>query len=166
MSRPRDRRYAPRVTSKYEIEHEGDEIFALSPSALWTEFEDVERFESWWSWLGDLKLEPRTLATGSVMTFAIETPLPYRMQCRVEMTDVVEAESITARVSGDLQGWATLQLYPEGAGTRVVLRWALEPTQLPLRLLVRAARPLIVRTKDWAVDHALSVFRRKVESAD
>jgi hypothetical protein len=32
-----------------------------------------------------------------------------------------------------------------------------------MRVLVRAARPVIVRTKDWAIDIALRSFRRNVE---
>ena len=97
------------------------------------------------------------------MTFSIVSPLPYSLRCRVEFTDVVLEERIEAVVSGDLRGWATLDIEPIDEGSSVWLRWELEPTQTPMRLLVRAARPLIVRTKDWAIDIAVRTFRRNVE---
>ena len=76
---------------------------------------------------------------------------------------VVAAEKIDASVTGDLKGWASLDLDPYEDGSSVWLQWELEPTQTPMRMLVRAARPLIMRTKDWAIDHALKSFRRNVE---
>lgn len=152
------------MSSPFAVTHRGDEVFGLAPSELWAELEDVERFEEWWSWLRDLTLEPPRLATGSVLTFTIETPLPYRMRCRVEMIDVAAGERIVTRVSGDLQGTASLELHPVSEdATRIELEWELEPTQKPMRLLLRVARPLILKTKDWAVDLALSSFRRNVE---
>lgn len=151
------------VTSPYSVRHDGDELFSLTPEELWPQLTDLRRFEKWWSWLRDAELEPDDVATGSVLTFSIVSPLPYRLRCRVEFTDVIPAEKIDASVFGDLKGWATLEIEPHDDGARVRLRWELEPTQAPMRILVRAARPLIVRTKDWAVDIALGSFRRHVE---
>lgn len=139
-------------------------MFKLTPSELWGEITELDRFERWWSWLSDLELSPPgDLAEGSILTFAIVSPLPYRMNCRVEFTKVIPEELIETRVTGDLQGWANLELAAIDPGAIVVLSWELEPTQTPLRILVRAARPLIVRTKDWAIDIALGAFRRNVE---
>jgi hypothetical protein len=150
------------VTSAYAIRHDGEEFFDLPPHALWPEITDIHRFERWWSWLRDARLDPDEVATGSVLTFAIVSPLPYRLRCTVEFVTVVPEEKIETLVSGDLSGWAHLDIEAEGDGSRVLLRWELEPTQTPMRLLVRAARPLIMRTKDWAIDLALRAFRRNV----
>lgn len=151
------------MTSPYAVRHDGDELFALAPEDLWPELTDLRRFEKWWSWLREAELEPDEVATGSVLTFSIVSPLPYKLRCRVEFTNVIVAERIDASVSGDLKGWATLEMEAYEEGSRVWLQWELEPTQTPMRVLVRAARPLIVRTKDWAVDVALRAFRRHVE---
>lgn len=151
------------MRSPYVVSHEGAELFDLSPAELWAEITDLERFEAWWSWLSDLKLQPDEVATGTIMTFRIVSPLPYSMHCRVEFTNVVAEEQIETVVTGDLQGWANLEIWPHETGSSVVLSWELEPTQRPLRILVRAARPVIMRTKDWAIDIALRSFRRNVE---
>lgn len=151
------------MTSPYAIRHDGEEIFGLTPEQLWPEITDLERFERWWSWLKEANLEPNEVATGSVLTFSIITPLPYKLRCRVEFVEVVTAERIRTTVSGDLKGWATLDIDPYEDGSSVWLQWELEPTQTPMRMLVRAARPLIMRTKDWAIEHALRSFRRNVE---
>lgn len=113
--------------------------------------------------LKEAKLEPDEVATGSVLTFSIVSPLPYKLRCRVEFEEVVPGERIRTVVSGDLKGWATLDIDPYEAGSSVWLQWELEPTQTPMRMLVRVARPLIMRTKDWAIDLALRSFRRNVE---
>ena len=151
------------MSSPYAVRHDGEELFDLSPVQLWPEITDVHRFEGWWSWLRGAELEPNVVASGSVLTFSIVSPLPYKLRCRVEFTDVVLQERIEAVVSGDLKGWATLDIEPVDEGSAVWLRWELEPTQTPMRLLVRAARPLIVRTKDWAIDIAVRTFRRNVQ---
>lgn len=151
------------MTSPYAVRHDGEEIFALPPQELWPELTDLRRFERWWSWLRESELEPDEVASGSVLTFSIVSPLPYKLRCRVEFTEVISAERIDAVVSGDLKGWAELEIEPHEEGSCVWLRWELEPTQTPMRILVRAARPLIMRTKDWAVDIALRSFRRHVE---
>lgn len=149
--------------SPYAIAHEGTEVFALTPEELWAEVTDVDRFEEWWSWLSDLRLEPPEVVTGTVMTFKILTPLPYSMHCRVEFVNVIEAEQVETLVTGDLRGWANLEIWSHEAGSSIVLSWELEPTNRGFRFLVRAARPLIMRTKDWAIDVALRSFRRNVE---
>lgn len=150
------------MSSPYAVRHDDEELFELSPAELWPEITDVHRFEKWWSWLREARLEPNEVAAGSVLTFAIVTPLPYKLRCRVEFTEVVVEERIETIVSGDLKGWATLDIEAIDEGSAVWLRWELEPTQTPMRVLVRVARPLIVRTKDWAIDIALRSFRRNV----
>lgn len=151
------------MTSPYAVRHDGEELFTLTPAQLWPEITDLRRFESWWSWLKEARLQPDEVATGSVLTFSIVSPLPYRLRCRVEFVEVIDEEKIETLVSGDLKGWATLDIAPHEGGSSVWLRWELEPTQTPMRMLVRVARPLIMRTKDWAIDLALRSFRRNVE---
>lgn len=142
--------------------HRGVERFSLPPNELWIELTDAHRFERWWSWLRDLRLEPDRVETGTTMTFSIVSPLPYQMHCVVDFVEVIDHQRIRTVVAGDLRGWADLEIEPRDGGSEIVLEWELEPTQTPMRLLVRAARPLIMRTKDWAIDIALNAFRRNV----
>ena len=150
------------VASAYSVGHRGVETFSLPPDELWGEITDAHRFERWWSWLRNLELQPDRVETGATLTFSIVSPLPYQMDCVVDFVEVVEQERIEAVVAGDLKGWANLSVAPHEGGSRLVLEWELEPTQAPMRLLVRVARPIIMRTKDWAIDVALNSFRRNV----
>ena len=149
------------MTSPYSVRHDGEEFFGLPPKELWPEITDVQRFQRLWSWLREADLEPDEVASGSVLTFSIVSPLPYKLRCRVEFIEVVPERRIETTVSGDLKGWATLEIEAVDDGSMVWLQWELEPTQTPMRVLVRAARPLIMRTKDWAIDIALRTFRRR-----
>jgi hypothetical protein len=151
------------VSSPYVVHHEDDEFFSLPPDELWREITDWTRFEEWWSWLHDLRVEPGTIASGSKLTFAIVSPLPYRLDLEVNFLDVVPERSIRAAVDGDLRGDASLRLVPHAGGSKITLIWDLEPAHAPMRLLVRIARPLIVRTKDWAIGIALRTFRHHIE---
>lgn len=152
------------MSSPYVVHHEDDEFFSLPPAELWREITDFHRFEQWWSWLHDLDVEPAEITTGSKMTFAIVSPLPYRLSLEVVFDEVVPERSIRATVTGDLRGDASLEVAAHGSGSKLTLVWDLEPAHAPMRLLVRIARPLIMRTKDWAIAIALRGFRRNVES--
>lgn len=128
---------------------------------------DVTRFEEWWQWLRDLKLIDGGIVTGGGMTFGVVSPLPYSLKIVVRFTEVAKGRSIDGDVSGDLLGHAHLELHPAtDGGTDLDLSWDLEPTQRPLRALVRIARPFIVWTKDWVIDIALRNFRDKVEGGN
>jgi hypothetical protein len=151
------------VSSPYVVHHEDDEFFTLPPDELWREITDWGRFEEWWSWLHDLRVDPETIASGSRLTFAIVSPLPYRLHLGVNFLDVVPERSIRASVDGDLRGDASLRLVPHGGGSKLTLIWDLEPAHAPMRLLVRVARPLIIHTKDWAIGIALRTFRHHIE---
>jgi len=150
------------VTSPYVVHHEGVELFTLPPDELWREITDWRRLEGWWSWLHGLTVEPDEIASASRLRFSIVSPLPYRLNLEVDFVEVVPQESIRATVSGDLLGDARLHLEEHASGSKLTLVWDLEPAHAPMRMLVRVARPLIMRTKDWAIAIALRTFRRNV----
>jgi hypothetical protein len=150
------------VASPYVVHHEGDEYFSLPPDELWREITNWYRFEEWWSWLYDLHVEPDPIESGSRLTFAIVSPLPYRLGLEVHFTEVQEPQRIHATVDGDLRGDASLYVVEHAGGSKLTLVWDLEPAHAPMRALVRFARPVIVRTKDWAISIALRSFRRHV----
>lgn len=150
--------------SPYVVEHRGAEHFALAPADMWAEMTDVARFEEWWQWLRDLELLRGGIVTGGGMTFGVVSPLPYSLRMVIDFVEVVPEQKIVADVSGDLRGRARVELAPaDDGGTDLDLSWALEPTQRPLRLLMRVARPFILWVKDWAIDIALRSFRNRVE---
>ncbi|HEV3472196.1 MAG TPA: hypothetical protein VG408_03190 [Actinomycetota bacterium] len=156
----------PPAESPYVVHHHGTEHFALEPTEMWAEMTDVERFEEWWQWLRDLELVRGGIVTGGGMSFAIVSPLPYSLRINAVFVEVVPEKRIAANVTGDLMGDAALELSAgAGGGSDLVLSWNLEPSQRPLRALVRIARPFIMWTKDWVIDIALRSFRDRVERA-
>lgn len=150
------------MDSAYVVHHQGVEDFSLPPAELWREITDLKRFEQWWSWLRDLRVVPDEIATGTELSFSVVSPLPHRLRFVVTFTEVVEERLIRAAVAGDVRGTASVEIEAHDGGSRMTLAWDLEPTATPMRVLVRLARPLIVRTKDWAISVAVSSFRRHV----
>lgn len=137
--------------------------FALDPARLWKELEDVGRFEQWWSWLEEFRLEGDGLNSGSLLHGVVAPPLPYRMRIQVELVRCLPESEIDALVHGDLEGEAQLRLSPDGTGTVVEVAWVVEMMQRPMRLASRLAHPVLQWGHDRVVDITVDGFRRHVE---
>jgi Uncharacterized conserved protein len=148
------------ASSPYVLEYEGRFSFPDPPQDVWSAVEHVERFETWWGWLGEFRVEGPGLAPGSVLHGVVAPPLPYRMRLRVVLLDCVPHERIDAAVEGDLVGRARLVLEPEGAGTRASVAWEIEMMQRPMRMAARVASPLLRWGHDRVVDATVAGFRR------
>jgi carbon monoxide dehydrogenase subunit G len=142
------------------IAYRGQHDFATRPDVLWATLEHVERFEGWWPWLQDFRLEGDGLTAGSVLHGVVAPPLPYRMRVRVELTACVRPVTIEAVVAGDLVGVASLAMRPAGVGTAVDAAWTVEMMQAPMRLASRVAYPLLRWGHDRVVDVTVARFRR------
>ncbi len=124
--------------------------------------EELDQFEQWWGWLGDLRVDGDGLRAGSVLRASVSPSLPYRMQVRVELQRCVPAQLVDASVHGDLRGMAHLSLQPEDGGTRADVAWTLEMMQPPMRAAARLAHPLLRWGHDRLVDATVRDFRRQV----
>jgi uncharacterized protein YndB with AHSA1/START domain len=147
------------------IEYRGTFEFAIPPESVWDAIEHSERFEGWWWWLGEFRLEGGGLVPGAVLHGLVSPPVPYRMQVRVHLDECEAPKRIAATVAGDLVGRAHLRLEPDGGGTHVEVGWSLEMMQRPMRLAARVAYPLLRWGHDRVVDATVSGFRRHVEEA-
>jgi carbon monoxide dehydrogenase subunit G len=134
------------------------------PDVLWRAIEEVDQFETWWSWLEEFKLEGDTLTRGSVLHGVVAPPVPYRMRIRVELTEVEPPHRIDAVVHGDLEGDATLEISESGAGSSVDVAWTVEMMQRPMRMANRFAHPLLQWGHDVVVGITVAGFRRRLES--
>lgn len=127
---------------------------------LWEELRRVEMFESWWPWMKAVHLEGSALAPGSVISFRVEPPIPYKMDIRVEVTSSQRGRRIEGVVAGDLRGTASLELEPQGdPDTLVHVRWDVELANRAIRTGILLARPLLLWAQGWAVEVALRGFR-------
>jgi carbon monoxide dehydrogenase subunit G len=152
------------VGSPYVIEYEGRFSFPVPPQQVWSAIEHLERFETWWGWLRDLRVEGPGLAAGSVLHGVVAPPLPYRMRLRVELLESVPPCRIEAAVQGDLVGHARLVLEPEGEGTRASVTWTIEMIQRPMRVAARIASPLLRWGHDQVVAATVAGFRRQLRN--
>jgi carbon monoxide dehydrogenase subunit G len=148
------------VGSPYVIDYAGRFSFPVPPREVWSAVEHFERFEAWWGWLGELRVEGPGLVAGSVLLGVVAPPLPYRMRLRVELMACDPPRSIDASVHGDLVGHARLVLEPEGEGTRATVAWTIEMMQRPMRLAARVASPVLRWGHDRVVDATVAGFRR------
>lgn len=146
----------------YRRDHE----FSASPAELWNALEEVDQFESWWPWLEEFRLEGDSLESGAVLHGVITPPLPYRMQIRVELTRSEPPHRIEALIHGDLEGTASLELQPRGAGSSLEVAWEVEMMQRPMRLADRMAHPLMQWGHDRVVEITVAGFRRRLGSID
>lgn len=150
------------MVSPYVIEYVGRFNFAVPPQDVWSAVEHFERFEDWWGWLRELRVEGPGLVAGSVLHGVVAPPLPYRMRVRVEIVASDPPRSIDAMVQGDIVGQARLVLEPEGEGTRASVAWTIEMMQRPMRVAARVAYPVLRWGHDRVVDATVAGFRRQL----
>jgi carbon monoxide dehydrogenase subunit G len=150
------------VASPYVIEYEERFDFAVPPAEIWSAVEQFDRFEDWWVWLRELRVDGPGLVAGSVLHGVAVPPVPYRMRLRIVLVTCDPPCCIEAAVHGDLEGHARLVLDPEGDGTRASVAWTIEMMQPPMRLAVRVAYPVLRWGHDRVVDATVFGFRRRL----
>jgi hypothetical protein len=137
------------------IQYAATHNFTLTPEQLWAAIERVDSFGRWWSWLQEFRLEGDGLAIGSVLHGVVAPPIPYRMRIRVEIDRCVPTVLLGARVHGDLEGTAHLEMQPSSWGTTLTIGWSVEMMQRPMRLANRFAHPLLQWGHDRVVEMTL-----------
>jgi uncharacterized protein YndB with AHSA1/START domain len=148
------------------IDYRREYRFAAPPAKVWDAIERGDKFEVWWSWLEEFRLDGGTLKDGAILHGAVNPPLPYRMRVQVELVRCERPSLIDATVHGDLQGEARLRVRPQGAGSCVEVAWTVEMMQRPMRMASRFAHPLLVWGHDRVVEATVASFRRHLESGD
>lgn len=135
--------------------------FPVSVDELWSRFEDVEAYPSWWRWLRRFETQGgSTLGEGVVADCAVRGPLPYEVRLSITVDDLVPRRRVETTVDGDLRGKARLELDGDGTSSRARLVWNLDVIDPALRALTRVARPLMVWGHDVVVSRGVRQFRR------
>ena len=137
--------------------------FAVTPEQLWATFEQTDRYQEWWPWLKELDITPAHagadgLLAGATARVVIQAPLPYQLNCVVHIDEAVPARRLVARVTGDLQGPARLELSPTAQGTEARMAWTLDVHSSLLRPLATLARPALSWAHDRIVERGLVQF--------
>jgi hypothetical protein len=133
--------------------------FSIPPGEFWATIGQTDRFPEWWSWLREFDADG--LHEGASARAVIQAPLPYTLRLVVHVERVVPGEAIDARITGELEGPARLEVAPASAGCTARLSWSLELRDRWLSRLSRVARPAMT----WAHDRVVEVGVRQFERA-
>lgn len=146
------------------VESDRRYTFPVSPAQLWSAFERVDDYRTWWPWLR--RFEPGALEVGQRWACTVQPPLPYSVSFDLVLTEVVETRAVSATVEGDLSGTARLAITSVESGCELHLISALEPTQSVLRVVTRAARPVASFGHDWVLDTGFRQFSKHALTTD
>ena len=147
------------MSSPFDVSYAGSHRFEASPDVLWGELARVDRFEEWWPWMRNVALEGEALTPGSVISFGIDPPVPFKMTISVAVTDSQQPHWIEGDVSGDLSGRARLELVERRDHSVCEVSWDVEIANGGIRRVIHVARPILLWAQRWAVEIALHGFR-------
>jgi hypothetical protein len=147
-----------------------------APATVWAALEGVDRYPAWWPWLRVFRAGG--LVVDEAWTCVVQPPLPYRLRFRLHLDEVVPGRLVRATLSGDLGGWARIDLQPAAgpparsgemtgltAGTSIRLRSDLAPTGRLPKTLGSMMPPLARFGHDWVVDNGIRQFRRALRDS-
>jgi carbon monoxide dehydrogenase subunit G len=141
------------------IDYRGRFAFDVPPEVIWNSIEHCERFESWWAWLREFRLEGPGLQSGAVLHGVVSPPVPYTMRIRVRLDRCERPARIDATVHGDLEGTARLVLVPVDDGSLAEVSWTIEMTQRAMRMAARVAHPLMRWGHDRVIETTVAGLR-------
>ena len=147
------------MSSPFDVSYAGSHRFDASAEELWRELGRVDRFEAWWPWMRDVRLEGAALTPGSVISFGIDPPVPFKMTISVAVTDSKPPNWLEGDVTGDLSGRARLELIDQGDHAMCHVSWDVEIADPGIRRVIQIARPILLWAQRWAVEIALHGFR-------
>jgi uncharacterized protein YndB with AHSA1/START domain len=132
--------------------------FDLERASVWAAIARVDRYRQWWPWLR--AFDGAALRAGERWQCVVKPPLPYELRFDVLLIEVVDRSLVSARVVGDIAGWAQLTAVDHGSGSQVRLVSELAAASRTLRVIARVARPVARFGHDWVLDTGAGQFRR------
>jgi hypothetical protein len=94
----------------------------------------------------------------------IQSPLPYVLRVQLVLADVVPCERLAADVSGDIEGWALLELSGGEGGSTIDIEWDMRPRSRAMQMAAVLARPLLRWSHEWVLARGLDQFRQRALS--
>jgi hypothetical protein len=133
--------------------------FPVAPEDLWPVLTRIDDYRAWWPWLR--RFDAAAFAPGEAWTCVVQPPLPYTLRFRILLDEIEPGRLATARVEGDIEGDARLELAAADDGCEVHLTSSLAPAHPVLRAIARVARPVAQLGHDWVIDTGLRQFRSR-----
>jgi uncharacterized protein YndB with AHSA1/START domain len=129
---------------------------ASPPGELWSVFERVDQYPRWWPWLR--RFDADELAAGEEWSCEVRPPLGYPVRFDLELIEVCSPSLVTARVGGDIEGTARLDVEHSATGSVIRLESALRPANALMRAISTFAEPVARRSHDWVLGTGLRQF--------
>jgi len=117
----------------------------------------VDAYRQWWPWLRHF--DATALGDGQVWTAVVQPPLPYRLRFDLHLEDVAAPHRASARLTGDIEGRASLGIEATAEGSELHIVSDLAPTNAVLRTVAQLAPPVAKFGHEWVLDTGLRQFR-------
>lgn len=136
----------------------------VPPDRFWATISRTGDYRTWWPWLREFDADG--MREGSQWRAVIQSPLPYVLRVQLVLDEVVECERLAASVSGDIGGWASLDLAaaPDNKGSMVDVEWDMRPRSRAMQAAAVLARPLLRWSHEWVLARGLDQFRQRALS--
>jgi hypothetical protein len=131
--------------------------FNASRRDLWTALTRVDQYQAWWPWLRGF--DGRAFADGEQWQCLVKPQLPYTLEFVIALDSVTDARHAHAQLTGDIRGWAELNLADDGSGSQIRLQSDLTARSGPARWVDSLMPPLARRGHDWVLDNGIRQFR-------
>jgi uncharacterized protein YndB with AHSA1/START domain len=132
------------------------------PKEAWDALARVDAYHRWWPWLR--RFDAERLASGERWDARIRIPMPWSLRFSLHLRDVQAPVRVTADITGDIEGTATVTLEPVGDGAAIRLCSDLAPRHRLLRGVNRVVPGVSRRLHDRVVDRAFQQFAERDRS--
>ena len=134
----------------------------VPPHQFWATIARTDEYRSWWPWLREFQADG--FGAGAHWNAVIQSPLPYALRVQLQLDEVVEGRRLAADVTGDIEGWAVLDLAPAATGSAVDVEWDMRPRSRAMQAAAVLARPLLRWSHEWVLARGLDQFRQRALS--
>ena len=134
----------------------------VPPDRFWATISRTGDYKDWWPWLRQFDADG--FREGATWKAVIQSPLPYVLRVQLRLDEVVECQRLSANVTGDIEGWAGLDLAPSAAGSAVDVEWDMRPRSRAMQVAAVMARPLLRWSHEWVLARGLDQFRQRALS--
>jgi hypothetical protein len=102
----------------------------------------------------------RGIATGDPLRMRVRSPLGYRLDVLLRLTEVVPPHRLSAASTGDLEGEGSLDIRSTAGGAELVWTWTVAPRRPWMRATGRALRPVFSAAHTAVMHRGERGFRR------
>jgi hypothetical protein len=133
--------------------------FPFDVHQFWRRVGTVDQYQQWWPWLRHF--DGNAMRDGEVWECSVQPPVPYAVRFSITLHDIVGERSVSATITGDIVGTASLTVQHTPTGCRSTLISDLEPDKQSLRIMSLAARPVVRFGHNWVLDVGVRQFIAK-----